>query len=455
MMLPPEAPPLLEAFASRFARPSSRRFVALLVAAILAPGRHTVASPPRTLCALAPGHRTDYRRAFARAPRSGLQLGCTPARFIVARLGPSDPIVLVGDDTVDGHPGRHVYGKARHRDPVRSSHAYTARKYGRRRVVLAVLVRFPWATRPRALPVLVDLYPSEEDDRRGGRPHRTPARLMCRLLRPLMIRPPGRPLVFVGGSSYGTHESARFVHRHRGRLVSVSELHPEADLLEPPPPYNGEGRPRVKGGRLPEPRDGVVAVRRRRKLAVGWYGGGSRRVEVVTGAGHRYKAGDGPVPIRWVFVHDPEGTHRDGYLYSTDRGMAAEAVVTMYAGRWNIERTFQEGRSHLHSDTTRGRSRATVLRAAPCLLGLYSVVAPLYDAMPEGARRGGVRWPGKSGMTSSDAPCAVRSRLRSEGGFREAGDGLVLEKLPAPVRELLCRALAPAAWGPRNRHQSS
>jgi hypothetical protein len=29
-------------------------------------------------------------------------------------------LVLVGDDTVDGHPGRHVDDKARHRDPVRS-----------------------------------------------------------------------------------------------------------------------------------------------------------------------------------------------------------------------------------------------------------------------------------------------------------------------------------------------
>ncbi len=79
-------------------------------------------------------------------------MGCALAGLIVGRLCPTDPVVLVGDDTVDGHPGRHVYGKARHRDPVRSSHSYTAWKYGHRWVVLAVLVRLPWATRPWRCP---------------------------------------------------------------------------------------------------------------------------------------------------------------------------------------------------------------------------------------------------------------------------------------------------------------
>ena len=32
-------------------------------------------------------------------------------------------IRLVGDETVDGHRGKKAYGKARHRDAVRSSHS--------------------------------------------------------------------------------------------------------------------------------------------------------------------------------------------------------------------------------------------------------------------------------------------------------------------------------------------
>lgn len=68
----------------------------------------------------------------------------------------------MGDDTVVAHPGAPVYGKARHRDPVRSSHAFTARSYGHKWVVLAVLIRFPFAGRPWAMPVLVTLYQSVE-----------------------------------------------------------------------------------------------------------------------------------------------------------------------------------------------------------------------------------------------------------------------------------------------------
>ena len=127
-----------------FTRPTARRFAVLLVAAILTSGRRT-ADNLATLGRLAPGHRSDYQRVFCRAPWSGLQLGCAPAGFILGRLAPEGTVVLVGDDTLDGHPGREVYGKARHRDPVRSSHAYTAWRWGHRWVVLAVLVRLPFA----------------------------------------------------------------------------------------------------------------------------------------------------------------------------------------------------------------------------------------------------------------------------------------------------------------------
>src|SRR5262249_3680540 len=142
----------------------------------------------RTLGPLAQGHKTSFQRVFSAAAWSGARLGCLLTGFILAHLVPRGVVTLVGDDTVESHPGRKVYGKARHRDPVRSSHAYTAWRYGHKWVVLAVLVRFPWASRPWALPVLVDLYRSAEDNQRRRRPHRTPAQLMCRLLRLLLLR---------------------------------------------------------------------------------------------------------------------------------------------------------------------------------------------------------------------------------------------------------------------------
>jgi len=445
VILPAEAHPLVQVLAVHFANPTYQRFSTLLVGAVLTTGRRTTANLLRTLRHLAPGHRTDYHRVLSRAPWSGLALGCALMRFALDHLVPDGPVMLVGDDTVDGHKGKHVYGKARHRDAVRSSHSYTAWRYGHKWIVLAVLVKFPFATRSWALPVLIDLYRSAADDRARRRPHRTPARIMCGLLRVLLIRFPGRTFVFAGDSGYGTHEVARFCDRHRTRLTLVSKLHPDANLFDPPPPYTGKGRPRVKGPRRPKPRAAVAAATAFTRLEVGWYGGSRRRVEVVDGTGHWYKTGQGLVPMRWVFVRDTSGTHRDEYFFTTDPGLTPAAVIGYYCGRWNIETTFQEARSCLGLETTRGWREKTVLRAGPCLLGLYSVVAILFATLPESKRTGAVTWPGKATVTFSDALCAVRRWLWAEAVLPQAGDGTALQKLPQPIRELLLTTLAPAA----------
>jgi hypothetical protein len=444
-ILPAEAEALLLALAPVFTEPTFHRFVILMAAALLTTGRRTIANLLRTVGGLADGHKTSYQRVLSSARWSGLHLACAFCRFLLRRWAPSGPIALIGDDTVESHPGRHVYGKARHRDPVRSSHSYTAWRYGHKWVVLAVLVHFPFARRPWALPVLVDLYRSEPDDRARRRPHRTPAQLMIRLLRLMLRWFPNRSFVFVGDTGYGTHELARFISRRRDRLTLVSKLHPDANLFAPPPPYTGKGRPRVKGGRLPKPRQAVAQARRWRRQTVAWYGGGQRRVRIASGTGHWYKSGAGLVLIRWVFVRDDGGTHRDEYFFSTDAALPPEVVIAFYTGRWNIETTFQELRSGLGLETTRGWCRNTVLRAAPCLFGLYSVVALLYAALPQSKRQGLVLWPGKATITFSDALTAVRRWLWVEWVFPQAEGGTAIEKLPVPTREIILSALAPAA----------
>ncbi len=439
MTFPPEAGPLLLALAPHFTAPTFARFVTLAAAAILTPGRRTVADILRTADDLAPGHDSSYRRVLSDARWSGLEVGCALARFLLDRLTPDGPVYLVGDDTVDGHPGPRVYGKGRHRDPVRSSHSLTARRYGHRWVVLAVVVKLPFASRRWALPVLVDLYLPPEASRAARRRHRTPGQLMCRLLRVLLGRFPERTFVFAGDSGCGTHEAARFCRR----LALVSKLHPDADLFEPPPPYAGRGRPRVKGGRAPKPRQAAAAA----ALAppgVTWYGGGDRRVEAATGTGRWYEGGNGLVPIRWVYVRDATGTHRDEYLFTTDTAMSAGAAVSAHCGRWSIETTFQECRSGTGPGSTRGRSRSTVTRAAPCLLGAYSAVALLYHDLPPGKRTGGVRWPGKDAVAFSDALTAVHRWLWAEAVSPQAKADAAIAQPPASVRELLLAGLAPA-----------
>ena len=132
-------------------------------------------------------------------------------------------------------------------------------------------------------------------------------------------------------------------------------------------------------------------------------------------------------------------------IASTDPALAPSAVITAYTARWNIETTMQECRSCLGLETTRGWCRRTVLRAAPCLFGLYSVVAVLFDRLPPGGRSGAVSWPGKEGVAFSDALAAVRRWVWTEGVFPQAGAAVALEQLPPHARELLLNALTPAA----------
>lgn len=264
---------------------------------------------------------------------------------------------------------------------------------------------------------------------------------MSVLLRLLLWWFPQRTFVFVGDAGYGTHAMARFCHHHRARLTLVSKFPAQANLYEPPPPYAGHGRPRVKGRALPKP-CAVVAGSPRQQATVAWYGGGRRRVETVSGTGQWYKSGHGLVPIRWVFVHDLTGTHRDEYFFTTDVGLPPVAVVSDYTGRWNIETTFEELRAHLGLETTRGWCRPTVLRAAPCLFGLYTVVALLYQALPAAKRCGGVAWPGKAGITFSDALTAVRRWLWEEWLFPQASGEPVIQKLPEPLRDIILSGLA-------------
>jgi hypothetical protein len=168
-------------------------------------------------------------------------------------------------------------------------------------------------------------------------------------------------------------------------------------------------------------------------------------VGLLSRAGQWYKSGAGLVPIRWVFVRDRDGTHRDEFFFTTDPGLDPVRIIETYTARWNLETTFQEMRALLGLETTRGWCRSTVLRMAPCLFGLYTAVALLYQALPESKRSGRVEWPGKEGVTSSDALMAVRRWLWREWVFPQAGVDSVVQKLPEPVQDLLLYGLAPAA----------
>jgi hypothetical protein len=429
-----------------FSRPTHRRFVLLALAAILTLGGRTITNLLRLLGALAPGYPSSYHRVFSRDRWSLSALARRYVAAVLAHFAPCGPVLLAGDDTVTEHPGPHVYGKGRHRDPVRSTHSYTAFRWGHKWIVLALLVPVPWATRRWALPLLVSLYRPKEENQKRGQRHKTPAQLLGQMVRILKRWFPDRTFVVTADGGYATHELAELAARTRRKWTLVSLFYPDANLVEPPPAYSGKGRPRVRGKALPSPAEVVASVEQRHVLEVAWYGGGRRRVETVTGTGLWYKSGYPLVELRWVFVHDLTGTHRDQYFFTTDPTMSVQSLIATYTGRWNIETTFEEVRSYLHMETTRGWSRNTVLRVGPCLFGLYTIVAWLYAEMPRRwSRVALVTWPGKRDVTFSDAITAVRRWLWLEWVLAIPGHRDAFQKLKPGIRQIVLNGLAPAA----------
>src|SRR5262249_7804543 len=123
--LPDAAPPTLSSFSPAFTPAPFCRAQLLAVACILTTGRRTASNLLRTLGHLAQGAPSSYHRVLSQARWSGLRLAALLARLLLRRFWPTGVVTLVGDDTVTEHPGRKVHGKARHRDPVRTTHPST------------------------------------------------------------------------------------------------------------------------------------------------------------------------------------------------------------------------------------------------------------------------------------------------------------------------------------------
>src|SRR5262249_993488 len=223
--LPRHARHLLDTLAPAFTRPAFLRFALLLLAAILTLGGRTVSNLLRTLGALAPGHCTSCHPLLSpRPPHPPPPPRPWPPRPPPAAL-PHGARALLGDDTVCEHPGQQVYGKGCHRAPVRSTPSFTTYRWGHKWVVLALLVRFPFATRLWALPTLVALSLTEGENAKQRRRHKTPAHFLRPLVCALVHWSPDRRFVLAADGNYATHELAKLAARSPGRLTFVSKFY--------------------------------------------------------------------------------------------------------------------------------------------------------------------------------------------------------------------------------------
>src|SRR6266576_5029344 len=154
--LPGSLASLLAAFGPLFTAPSFRTFCGLACGFLSQAGKRSVCGmlAGASLSQLWPHDRAH--RFFSRARWSADDLGLAVARLVVTLLVPAgEPVTVAIDDTLFRRRGKKVWAASWFHDGSAPGPAKTG--YGNNWVVLGIVVRLPFTSRPVAVPVMAKL----------------------------------------------------------------------------------------------------------------------------------------------------------------------------------------------------------------------------------------------------------------------------------------------------------
>jgi hypothetical protein len=446
MSLPGSLLPALDAFRPEFNPRTWARAVTLLLGTILARGRRTVAAALRPMGLHDDPHSSSYHQVFNRAawsPRRVARrlLSAAITAFVPAGAG----LTFAIDETRERRWGRKIRVRGHYRDPLASSKEKSVAASGIRWIVLALIVTPPRATRPWALPMLSVPSPTPEVSLKLGRRHTTIAARARQMIAGLRRWLPLADLTVVGDSAYSVIEPGLACRRHGVRLIAPLRL--DARLFTPAPTRapGTIGRPRVAGDRLPNLDAGLADPKTAwSRVAVRWYDGAERGLEIASGTAVWYHNGMEPLPIRWVLGRDPAGRLEPRAYFSTRPEDEPATIPAEVVKRWPIEVTFEESRAHLGIETQRQWSDLAIERETPCLLGLSSVVTllgqALHRASPIAIRT--TAWSPKAEATFSDVLAAVRRECWGFLDIRTSARDPSCVEMPRPQFDRLLNAVS-------------
>jgi DDE superfamily endonuclease len=423
----------------------------LLLGAILAPGKRTVAAVLRIVGRGNEQRFQNYHRVLNRACWSSRAASRILLGLLVRTFAPSGPILVGLDDTIERRWGKNIQARGIYRDPVRSSRSHFVKTSGLRWLSLMLLAEIPWAGRVWALPFLTILAPSRRYDQKRQHRHKTLPDWGRQMLLPLRRWLPERRLVLVADSGYAALDFLGGWANRRHAITCITRLRLDAQLYAPAPPrYPGQiGRPRRKGKRLPSLRQRVTdpKTRWRRITVPHWYGVGPRTIQVATGTAVWYRVALPVVPLRWVLIRDPQQQFRTQALLCTDREVAPEQIVPWFVLRWQRETTYAEVRAKLGVETQRQWSDLAIARTTPCLLALFSLVTLLANDLHQRGKLSlrSCAWYRKTQLTFSDTIAAVRQQWWSSPPFVRSPKKRDQIKIPRLFFQHLTEALCYAA----------
>jgi hypothetical protein len=310
------------------------------------------------------------------------------------------------------------------------------------------LTEISWAQRIWALPFLTVLAPSERYYAERQRSYKKLTDWAQQMVFQLRRWLPEQALVVVGDSTYAALEFLHACQALSQPVTVITRLRLDAALYEPAPPYGGKGRPRKKGKRLPTPHQRLCDEHTIwTRVKVVWYDRQEREVEIFSTLAVWFHYGLPAVPIRYLLIRDLAGKFVPQALLSTNPTLSPEQMLAYFMRRWQMETTFQQVRAHLGVETQRQWSDKAIARTTPALMGLFSLVTLLANALilREGVSVRSSTWYVKSLPTFVDALALVRSRLWAYWTFHISADDPDMVKVPRELLERLNDLLAYAA----------
>ena len=461
LTLPDAIVSLLIPFATLFTSPTWRKAQVLLVGAILTPGQRTVAAALRVMGLSDNQNYARYHEVLNRAVWSSREVARVLLVLLLQQLDRGDgPLIFGIDETLERRRGAKIKARAIYRDPVRSSRQQLVKASGLRWISLMWLGHVSWAGRHWALPVLTVLAPSTRYYQQRGRRHKKLTDWARQMVMQLRRWLPQRTLVLVGDNSYAVLDLLHCCQSLREPVTLIARLRLDAALYAPAPARQPgqNGRPRLKGARRPplkalldQPQVTWASV------AVAWYEGATRTVELTSQTAVWYRSGKPPVLIRWVLIRDPQGSFATQALLCTDPSTDPTQILEWFVLRWQLEVTFQEVRTHLGVETQPLATRLdrvgqwsdlAIARTTPVLLGLFSWTAlaahGLQKQHPMTQRR--AAWYDKPSPTFVDAIALVRRQLwLASESFSLSAASLDTQELPVALYHRIVDALAYAA----------
>jgi len=444
--LPAELLNLIVVFAPLFSKPVFQHAQVLLLGALLARGTRTVTACLRVLGTSDEPPFQNYHRVLNRARWQGLSASRILLGLLIALPPPGSAIVLAADDTIERRRGRQIKGVGCYRDAVRSSKKHVVKCFGLKWLSVMLLVGVPWSSRVWALPFLTVWCRAK--DQPCPQAHKTTIDILMTLVRVVRRWLPQRVIVLVVDGGFAAVKLALCCAAKDVTLVTRLRLDASLSHPPPPPPSGKRGRKPLQGQRQ-RPLTEWAARRDTpwAEVAVAWYGGGQKKLLVLSRTALWYTPGERPVAIRYVLVRDPEGKLRDAACCCTNPEATPEQMLGWVVRRWSVEVTFEEARAHLGMETQRQWSEKAIARTTPVVLGLYSLVVLLcLRLQPDGQiPLNPAAWYAKGEATFTDCLALVRQHLWRSRYLVNSAPQAECVQIPSKVLDHLFSCLALAA----------